>query len=164
MPVIANLVIGQDGSTSVNGTSAKLSSPADRKRFHSLREQADVILIGGRTARLEPYQTTPKPLVVVSRQKIINEISSNKSAVIINSEPESALRIAQSKFGSSVLVECGPNLLLELIHLVDILYITISKQSGDGQQVSFDGLTRDFVMENMEKIDGEIFYEFRRAR
>jgi riboflavin biosynthesis pyrimidine reductase len=63
-----------------------------------------------------------------------------------------------------VLIEGGPNLLLNLINFVDELYITIANRYGDGQIVSFDGLTREFIMEEMEKIEGEIFYRFIRER
>ena len=164
MTVYANLVIGLDGSTSAEGRSAKLSSDTDRKRFHQLRERADVIFIGGETARREPYGKTPVPLVIVSKFTEIKEISENKNALIINKDPQSALQIAIEKYGPNVLIEGGPNLLLNLINFGDELYITIANRYGDGQIVSFDGLTREFIMEEMEKIEGEIFYRFIRER
>ena len=164
MTVLANLVIGLDGSTTSAGSSAKLSSQEDRRRFHELRKRADVILIGGATARNEPYQKSPVPLLVTSKFKEITEISSNEKAEIINLDPVSSIKYAREKYGEAVLIEGGPNFLLEVIGEVDELYITISSKSGDGQVVSFDGLTRNFIMEDMEKIDQEIFYKFMQSR
>jgi riboflavin biosynthesis pyrimidine reductase len=164
MTIYANLVIGLDGSTSSGGNSSKLSSQEDRRRFHELRKKADAIFIGGESARNEPYSNTPLPLVVVSKSQVISEISANSNALVVNDSPINALKIAVEKYGPNVIIEGGPNLLLEVIGHVDELYITIANRTGDGQLVSFDGLTRDFVMEDMEKIDGEIFYQFNRAK
>ena len=164
MTIYANLIIGRDGSTSSNGTSKILSSEEDRKRFHELRKKVDCIFIGGKTARLEPYSKTPVPLVVVSTSSTIHEIAENDKANIFNLEPKLALELARSRFGENILVEGGPNLLLEIIEYVDELYVTISEKSGDGQTVSFDGITRGFIMENLEKINGDIFYKFKREK
>ena len=162
MAIAANLVIGVDGSTSFNGKSAKLSSDEDRRRFHEIRKGADVIIIGGNTARVEPYADTPIPLVVISRSKSIHEISNNSKAEILNLDPKAALKESVAKYGENVLIEGGPNLLMELLPLIEELNITITDRSGDGQIMSFDGLTRDFIMESMDKIQGEIFYKFKR--
>mgnify|MGYP006287801923 FL=1 len=162
MAIAANLVIGVDGSTSFNGKSAKLSSVEDRRRFHEIRKGADVIIIGGNTARVEPYSDTPIPLVVVSKSKSINEISNNSKAEILNMDPKAALKESVTKYGKNVLIEGGPNLLMELLPLIEELNITITDRSGDGQIMSFDGLTRDFIMESMDKVQGEIFYKFKR--
>ena len=115
-------------------------------------------------AYANPYEVTPIPLVIVSKFNEIKEVSKNSKAVIINDNPQSALQFTIQKFGPNVLIEGGPNLLLEIIDLVDELYITIANRYGDGQIVSFDGLTREFIMEEMEKIEGEIFYRFIRER
>ena len=72
--------------------------------------------------------------------------------------------MAVNEYGPDVLIEGGPNLLIEVLDLVDELYITLSKEKGDGQIVSFDGLTRGFIMEDLEKVDGEIFYKFKRLK
>ena len=52
----ANMVTSADGAASVGGASAGLSSAADRHVFALLRTLADVILVGGNTARTEGYQ------------------------------------------------------------------------------------------------------------
>jgi riboflavin biosynthesis pyrimidine reductase len=56
-PVLrANMVTSADGAASLDGASAGLSSAADRHVFALLRTLADVILVGGGTARAEGYR------------------------------------------------------------------------------------------------------------
>jgi riboflavin biosynthesis pyrimidine reductase len=164
MTVRANLVIGADGSTAASGSSKQLSSPEDRKRFHELRKGSNFILIGGNTARNEPYLSTPIPLIVVSKSSQINEIKENPIHEILNLSPQDSLEIGIKKYGPDVVIEGGPNFLIQIISKVDELFITISNRTGDGQVVSFDGLTRNFIMEDMEKIEGDIFYKFMKSK
>ena len=96
MSVLANLVLGSDGSTSLDGSSKSLSSTEDRRRFHELRTRASAILIGGNTARTEPYATTPVPLVVITRSGNIPEsVRGNPKAQIWELDPVSAIEKAQ---------------------------------------------------------------------
>ena len=54
--VRANMVTSLDGAAAgVDGRSAALSGPADRRLFHLLRGLADVVLVGAGTARDEGY-------------------------------------------------------------------------------------------------------------
>lgn len=53
--VRANFVASADGAGALDGRSGGLSSPADRRVFHLLRDLADVILVGAGTARAEGY-------------------------------------------------------------------------------------------------------------
>jgi riboflavin biosynthesis pyrimidine reductase len=55
------MVASIDGSTVVDGTSAKLSSPTDAAVLWRLRELADVILVGAGTVRDEGYGVPRKP-------------------------------------------------------------------------------------------------------
>lgn len=56
--VRANMVASLDGAAVVNGLSAGLSSPGDRRVFWALRALADVIVVGAGTARAEGYRPT----------------------------------------------------------------------------------------------------------
>ena len=56
MAVFASLVVGSDGSTTKGGNSRGITSGVDRTAFLSRRRSADFLLIGGETARAEPYQ------------------------------------------------------------------------------------------------------------
>ncbi|MBV9095386.1 MAG: pyrimidine reductase family protein [Streptosporangiaceae bacterium] len=51
----ANFVVSADGAATVNGVSAGLSSPADRRVFLLLRNLADVVVVGAGTVRAEGY-------------------------------------------------------------------------------------------------------------
>jgi riboflavin biosynthesis pyrimidine reductase len=150
MSVLANLVLGSDGSTSLDGNSKSLSSAEDRRRFHELRAQASVILIGGSTARNEPYAQTPVPLVVITRSGQIPEsVRANPNTHIWELDPISAVDKASKEFGESVLVEAGMSLIQELLvaNKIDELYLTLSKISGGENVYDLSALTRDFTVE-----------------
>ena len=160
MSVLANLVLGSDGSTSLDGSSKSLSSAEDRKRFHELRAQASVILIGGNTARSEPYAQTPVPLVVITRSgEIPDSVRANPKTHVWELDPTSAVEKARKEFGGSVLVEGGIRLVQELLlaNQIDELYLTLSKVSGGENVYDLSALTREFTVESSEKIDGETF-------
>jgi len=165
MRVLANLVLGSDGSTTLDGSSKALSSATDRKRFHELRAQASAILIGGNTARSEPYATTPVPLAVITRSGNIPEgVKGNPKAQIWELDPISAIKKAGEEFGGNILVEGGINLVQELLiaNQIDELYLTLSKKSGGENVYDLSALTRDFTVESSEKIDGETFLKLTR--
>ena len=160
MSVLANLVLGSDGSTSMGGSSKSLSSAEDRRRFHELRAQASVILIGGNTARNEPYAQTPVPLVVITRSGEIPEsVRANPNTHIWELDPISAVDKALKELGGTVLVEAGMSLIQELLvaNKIDELYLTLSKISGGENVYDLSALTREFTVESSEKIDGETF-------
>ena len=107
--VAANLVLGADGSSTLRGSSAGLSFPADRERFHQLRRDFGAILIGGNTARNEPYQKTPLPLIVLTRQGLPDRLSSNPIATAWDLSFRDAVATATAQYGDR-LIEAGPAL------------------------------------------------------
>lgn len=62
--VRANMVASADGAAAVDGRSGGLGSAADRKLFYVLRSLADVILVGGGTARAEKYKPARQSVTV----------------------------------------------------------------------------------------------------
>ncbi|WP_434447871.1 dihydrofolate reductase family protein [Lentzea sp. E54] len=68
--VTANFVSSVDGAVSVDGRSAGLGSPADRKIYLLGRELADVVLVGAATVLIEGYRGArrekPLPIAVVT--------------------------------------------------------------------------------------------------
>ena len=163
--VSANLNVGVDGATTVNGSSIGLSNDEDRQRFHQLRAESDLILIGGNTARREPYKRTPIPLYILTHSKVKLQ-PKNQLAKQFQLTPKQLLEEVGGKFESSselpikLLVEAGPKLLLEMISqsLVDYLYLTVSLNKKGENKVDIDELTKDFrLVRNKTKKD----YEFR---
>src|SRR4051812_9066800 len=63
-----NMVSTIDGAaTGDDGTSRSINTGADKVVFDLLREQADALVVGAGTIRIEGYAVGRKPLVVVSR-------------------------------------------------------------------------------------------------
>jgi riboflavin biosynthesis pyrimidine reductase len=153
--IIATLVVGSDGSTSKDGTSRGVSSSVDRARFLERRRQVDAILIGGNTARSEPYRKTPVPVVVISTS-MINSLADNRQAYWWNASPREAIERAQRLFGPTILVEAGTSIIIELLelNLIDRLELSVSPVTGGDDRVDYKKLLSYFTSVESE-IDGE---------
>jgi len=166
--VSANLIVGVDGSTTANGSSIGLSNDEDRQRFHELRGESDLILIGGNTARREPYKRTPIPLYILTHSKVKLQ-PKNQLAKQFQLTPKQLLEEVINNFESStstpikILVEAGPKLLLEMVNqsLVDHLYLTVSLTKKGENKIDIDQLVKNFkLVSNQTKKDCEFrFYE-----
>ena len=158
MTVTLTLVSGSDGSTSKGGNSAGVSSAADRTSFLARRRAADCILIGGNTARTEPYQRTPVPVVVISRS-LINPLANNRLAHCWNLTPAKALDRAIKTFGPNVHVEAGASIIDELLSAgrVDALELSITEVSGGEDKVDLAKLLSYFSQQSEKIADGTRF-------
>lgn len=145
MAVTVTLVVGADGSTSKNGTSAGISNSADRTAFLTRRRTADCILIGGATARVEPYHRTPVPVIVISRS-LINPLSDNRLAHCWNLSPEEAIERAEKTFGPNIHIEAGISIVKDLIahNCVDRIEISITEITGGENVVDIEELLSHF--------------------
>ena len=131
----ANLIVGADGSTTLANSSMGLSTDEDRRRFHELRSKNDLILIGGNTARREPYKRTPIPLYILTHTKVRLQ-PKNQLAKQFALNPAQMINELKSSFNSeqsgpiNLLVEAGPALLKQMIDegLIDNLYLTINQE------------------------------------
>jgi riboflavin biosynthesis pyrimidine reductase len=140
----ANFIVGQDGSSTHNGSSIGLSNKIDKERFRRLRTECDVVVIGGNTARNEPYKNLNKPLVVITSSK--NTLIEGKTNYLQLNQPlEEAIAIIKEKFGENILVEAGWKLLRNAIEnkLIDELYLTIN-HSITGENI----IDLKFIYEN----------------
>jgi len=140
----ANFIVGQDGSSTHNGSSIGLSNKIDKERFRRLRTECDVVVIGGNTARNEPYKNLNKPLVVITSSK--NTLIEGKTNYLQLNQPlEEVIVIIKEKFGENILVEAGWKLLLNAIEnrLIDELYLTIN-HSITGENI----IDLKFIYEN----------------
>jgi len=160
MSVFASLVVGADGSTSKNGSSNGISSGVDRTTFLARRRKADFILIGGQTARIEPYHRTPVPVVVASRS-MINALADNRLAHWWNLSPVSALEKGTKKFGPNVLVEAGPRLINELIQarVLDGIHLSITDVIDGEDVINIEELLSHFTVIERDESQGTFFIE-----
>ena len=137
--VSANLLLSSDGRATLNRSSKQLSFPADRSRFHEIRSRAELILIGGNTARCEPYSTTPVPLVVLTRASEIKEVANNSHVTLMNSDLGTVLTLLKHSY-AAILIEAGPALVFEglSLGLIDTLYLSISELTGDAEAKRYE--------------------------
>jgi len=158
MTVTVTLVTGSDGSTAKGGNSAGVSSAADRTSFLARRRAADCILIGGNTARTEPYQRTPVPVVVISRS-LINPLANNRLAHCWNLTPVKALDRAIKTFGPNVHVEAGASIIDELLSAgrVDALELSITEVLDGEDKVDLAKLLSYFSQQSEKMVDGTRF-------
>jgi riboflavin biosynthesis pyrimidine reductase len=164
MPIIANLILGRDGGTTVGGRSAPLSSALDRQRFHELRAMADAIVIGGQTARIEPYGKTPVPLIVVTKSAQLPAlVRSNPFLQISNQGIPETLRSASLQF-NTLLIEAGATFVADALaeKLIDDLYITQVQTPAAAPYFNYSSLGSDFTLVQSEGFGGEEFLHYAR--
>ena len=155
----ANLIVGADGSTTLANSSMGLSTDEDRRRFHELRSKNDLILIGGNTARREPYKRTPIPLYILTHTKVRLQ-PKNQLAKQFALSPIEMINELKSSFNPeqsgpiNLLVEAGPALLKQMIDegLIDNLYLTINQEKTGDNQIVLTQLTKDFELIKRENI------------
>ena len=159
MSIVATLVVGSDGSTSKESRSAGVSSPADRQVFLQRRREVDCIIVGGNTARHEPYNRTPVPLIVISRS-LVNPVQGNHLAHFWNCSPAQAVENARKQFGDKILIEGGVTMINELIDqsIIDELELSVTPASGGQDRVDWKGLLAKFAHCQSREVDGTTFY------
>jgi riboflavin biosynthesis pyrimidine reductase len=165
MAVFASLVVGADGSTAKGGNSRGITSGVDRTAFLARRRIADFLLIGGETARVEPYHRTPVPVVIASRS-MINPLADNRLAHWWNLSPTDALAKGVKKFGENVLVESGPSIIDELLlkKVLDGIYLSITSVIGGENPIDIAALLGNFVEIDRQEVDGTQFIEARKRK
>jgi len=157
--IVATLVVGTDGSTSKESRSAGISSAADRQVFLQRRREVDCIIIGGNTARHEPYNRTPVPLVVVSRS-LVNPVQGNHRALLWNCSPVQAVEKAREQFGPSILIEGGIALINDLIEhkILERIELSVTPATGGQNIIDWKELLAKFENCQSREVDGTTFY------
>ena len=164
MTIIASLVVGSDGSTSLRGNSAALSTQADRSRFLLMHRGAGAIIIGSSTAQADPYRAQKCPVYVFSRRA---DADISAPLILVHTPDDDAINNAvqriQAENKSPVVVEAGPSLLLKLINLglIDSLQLSISPLSGGEHRITIDDLLAQFSIVKREVVDGTELLECR---
>ena len=159
MSVTATIVMGADGCTSLNGTSTQVTSPADRQNFLQRRRMVHCIIIGGNTARNEPYVKTPVPLVVISRQSHPNL----PAAHVWNIDPCEGVIRAAKEFGENILIEGGASFISYLLdkNVIDSLKLSLTAATGGSDVFDFAKYLARADSLDEKKVDGTIFYTAR---
>lgn len=159
MSIVATLVVGKDGSTSKKGSSAGVSSAADRQVFLQRRREADCIIVGGNTARSEPYNRTPVPLIVISRS-LVNPVQGNHLAHLWNCSPVQAVEKAGKFFGSNLLIEGGVAIINELLEhkVLDRIELSVTTVTGGDDRIDWQALLSHFQHCQSRESDGTTFY------
>lgn len=159
MSTVASLVVGRDGSTSKGNSSNGVSSDADRSAFLIRRRKVDCILIGGNTARHEPYKQTPVPLIILSRSHI-NPVAGNDMSHLWNLSPAQALIKAKELFGEKILIEAGTSIIIELIDqgLVDQLDLSVTSVTGGDKPIDWQALLNKFAHYTVTTVNDTDFY------
>lgn len=140
----ANMILSLDGATAIAGDSAPLSHASDRRIYRTLREQADAIVVGARTAEHPGYLKVSAQMVVISNTGacpsetyicVTTEKGSNRAQakeVIVAGESSVDLPLAvaalRERGYSKLLCEGGAVLLSSMLgqHLIDDLFLTFS--------------------------------------
>jgi riboflavin biosynthesis pyrimidine reductase len=145
--IVANLVLGADFSYS---PSRELTTAHDRERFHEIREGAGLIVIGGNTARQEPYEKSLLPTLVITRQENstfstgllenenvqIRTVQDGTSlAEIVIEESEKLYR--KSGMEKFLLIEAGPHFIAAITQaeLLDTLFLTRTHKIASGARL-----------------------------
>lgn len=154
--VSANLLVGANGMTTLNGSSRPLSNSADRERFHALRKSAVAIAIGGSTFRSEPYSSSPVPLYVATRRADLKGMNVR----FFNLSPAALISLALSEIQGELLVEGGVNFLAELIECELIDQLNITRVKKDGDDFPFDeGHLRKHYRVDFSENSGDTLFE-----
>lgn len=164
--VLANMVVGSNGATSLLGDSKRLSPPEDRQRFHEIRKLATAIVIGGATYRCDHYSRSPVPIVVATRDSELlkgRNSSDSSLAIFFNAPPEQVVSMALEKFGDPVLIEGGVSFINPLLDrkVIDCLYLTRSPIAGDNNYLDFSTLQNNYNLVNSTNINDVIFEEWK---
>ena len=159
MSIVATLVVGSDGSTSKESRSAGVSSPQDRQLFLQRRREVDCIIVGGNTARHEPYNRTPVPLVVISRS-LVNPVQGNHLALFWNCSPVDAVEKARKLFGEKILIEGGISMINDLIdnNKIERLELSVTPATGGEDKIDYKALLARFAHCESREIEGTHFY------
>lgn len=144
------LLVGPNLATSIAGRSHPLraGAPSDREFFRSLRSQADLILVGGKTFIAEPYRQSSVPLAIYATSNLL-AIKSNPVARVVSGEIDDVVSKLRNTFGGEpkILCEGGPTLISALIqmNLLDQLFLSRSTLDGDSDFFNVD-LTKKMLL------------------
>jgi riboflavin biosynthesis pyrimidine reductase len=190
-PFIAlNMVSSADGKATLAGRTAPMSAPVDRELFHHLRTQADGILVGAGTVRIERYGRVTKTAELQAKREREGLLAEALAVIATRSgdlpedlpllvqAPDSVRLVADLRPGlvglraegvRSLLCEGGPHLNATLFAegLVDELFLTVAPTiAGAGESLTIvEGHALpeaiDLALLTVHEADGHLFFRYR---
>jgi riboflavin biosynthesis pyrimidine reductase len=190
-PYIAlNMVGSADGKATLDGRTAPMSAAVDRELFHHLRTQADGILVGAQTVRVERYGRVTKTEELRAKREnegvraealaVIATRSGNlpddlplfrdtPDAVRLIDDLPASLAQLRAEGIRSLLCEGGPTLNGALFahHLVDELFLTVAPTiAGAGEALTIvEGAPLpeavDLELQTVHESGGHLFLRYR---
>lgn len=158
MALIASLVVGRNGATTLGGKSRPLSTPSDRERFLKRHRSASAFIIGKKSAILESYAATNVPIFVFSRNSdaltlphpLMQQVTVNRGDL------EEISRRIDQRIDGEIVVEAGVSLLTALINVgvIDLWELSISPIEGDGDFIEYQSLLIKFDVSEEATADG----------
>lgn len=156
LSLIASLVVGGNSATTVHGDSRRLRTPEDRERFLALRAAPEIslILVGGQSAKTEPYRSAPHPIAIFSRGHI-GEIPSLRTYI----------ESLSHEFPGTILCEGGVTLFHLLLRedLIDRAFISRVPIAGDGHYLDENLLREKLTCISSETLNQTTFEKYERA-
>lgn len=167
MTVIASLVVGSNGATSLNGRSSGLSTAADRARFLQRHRSASAFIIGKKSATIESYSASQVPIFIFTRStQQLNLPHPLMQQVTVDRNLAEITQLIDLRITGDIVVEAGASLLRALIEVgvVDILELSISPIAGDGDFINLEELLSYFEVASDSVVDGTRLLECRYQR
>jgi riboflavin biosynthesis pyrimidine reductase len=152
------LLVGANFATATAGRSHPLraGAPSDREFFRSLRSQADLILVGGKTFIAEPYRQSSVPLAIYATSDLL-AVKSNPVARIVSGEIGDVISKLRDSFGGEprILCEGGSTLIRALIQvdLLDQLFLSRSTLNGDSDFFDVDQIKKMLLVSSSDVLD-----------
>lgn len=154
--LVLNMAATADGRVSIGGRSGPVAGPADRALFHELRTQADAVIAGAGTVRVERYGPVTKNAELAARRE--REAVAVLVSGTLDLPPDLPL-LADP--GSKVVIVTASNGSIEGV-AADVSYI---RQPGDGtlagamRSLRVDHGVRSVLCEGGPHLNSDLFRE-----
>lgn len=134
--VVGHMVAGLDGTAAVDGRVGALSTRSDQALFRSMREIADVVLVGAETVRCEGYGPVRLSEEAQARRRELGKPATPPIAVVSRSldlDPAASIFVDAPAHAPTVVVTCAgsdPGRRAALAEVAEVL--VVGGDGGDG--------------------------------
>ncbi len=156
MALIASLVVASNGATTLGGSSAPLSTPADRERFLATHRAAKAFIIGRQSALIESYGASDVPIYVFTRNTTpLQLLHPLMKQVVVSGDLAQRVKEIAVNLEGDLVVEAGPTLLVALVEagVIEILQLSLVEIEGDGDFIDAARLLSHFTVVTDVEVD-----------